>query len=88
VNDPLTIYRLVLNGAGVGGLSAYVCAADIEAGRLVRLFPEWRLPSVEVNAVFPSNRELSPTVRAFVDFLKSASGPSISWQSDLVNNRT
>jgi DNA-binding transcriptional LysR family regulator len=85
VNDPLTIYRLVLNGAGVGGLSAYLCEADIEAGRLVRLFPEWTLPSVEVNAVFPSNRELSPTVRAFVDFLKSASGPSMSWQSDLVD---
>ncbi len=86
VNDPLTIYRLVLNGAGIGGLSAYLCEADIEAGRLVRLFPEWTLPSVEVNAVFPSNRELSPTVRAFVDFLKSASGPSVSWQSDLVDN--
>jgi len=87
VNDPLSIYRLVLNGAGVGGLSAYVCAADIEAGRLVRLLPEWGMPSVEVNAVFPSNRELSPTVRAFVDFLKNASGPSTSWQTDLVDNR-
>jgi LysR family transcriptional regulator, regulator for bpeEF and oprC len=82
VNDALTIQRLVVNGAGVGGLSAYVCAADIQAGRLVRLFPEWRLPSVEVSVVFPSNRELSPTVRAFVDFVTSASRPGTSWQSD------
>jgi DNA-binding transcriptional LysR family regulator len=85
VNDPLTIHRLVLNGAGIGGLSSYVCAADIEAGRLVRLFPEWGMPPVEVNVVFPSHRELSPTVRAFVDFLKNASGPSMSWQTDLVD---
>ena len=82
VNDPLTIYRLVLNGAGIGGLSAYLCAADIEAGRLVRLFPEWAMPAVQVNVVFPSNRELSPTVRAFVEFLKSASTPGVGWQSD------
>jgi DNA-binding transcriptional LysR family regulator len=82
VNDALTIYRMVLNGAGVGGLSAYVCAADVEAGRLVRLFPEWKMPSVEVNVVFPSNRELSPTVRAFVEFVKNASTPGMSWQSD------
>lgn len=82
VNDALTIHRMVLNGAGVGGLSAYVCAADVEAGRLVRLFPDWKLPSVEVNVVFPSNRELSPSVRAFVEFVKSASKPGLWWQSD------
>ena len=81
MNDALTIHRLIVNGAGVGGLSAYVCAADVQAWRLVRLFPEWRLPSVEVSVVFPSNRELSP-VRAFVDFVKSASRPGTSWQSD------
>jgi DNA-binding transcriptional LysR family regulator len=85
VNDPLTIYRLVLNGTGVGGLSAYLCAADIEAGRLVRLFPQWRMPPVEVNVVFPSNRELSPTVRAFVEFLRGASTPDAGWQSDPVD---
>jgi LysR family transcriptional regulator for bpeEF and oprC len=82
VNDALTIHRMVLNGAGVGGLSAYVCAADVEAGRLVRLFPDWKMPSVEVNVVFPSNRELSPSVRAFVEFVKSASKPGMWWQSD------
>jgi DNA-binding transcriptional LysR family regulator len=84
VNDPLTIHRLVLNGAGVGGLSAYLCATDIEAGRLVRLFPQWRMASVEVSVVFPSNRELSPAVRALVEFLKDASKPGAGWQSDLV----
>ena len=82
VNDALTVHRMVVNGAGVGGLSAYVCAPDLQAGRLVRLFPEWMMPSVEVSVVFPSNRELSPRVRAFVDFLKAASRPGTSWQAD------
>jgi DNA-binding transcriptional LysR family regulator len=82
VNEALTIHRLVRCGAGVGCLSAYICAPDIQAGRLVRLLPEWKLPSLEVSAVFPSNRELAPAVRAFVDFMSSASGPGSSWRSD------
>jgi DNA-binding transcriptional LysR family regulator len=82
VNDALTIHRLVVNGAGIAGISAYLCTADLAAGRLARLFPEWKLPSVEVNVVFPSNRELSPVVRAFVDFLTSASGSNLPWQTD------
>lgn len=82
VNDALTIHRLVANGAGLGCLSGYLCTPDIEVGRLVRLFPKWALPAVEVSIVFPSNRELSATVRAFVDFLKAASAPGKSWQGD------
>jgi LysR family transcriptional regulator for bpeEF and oprC len=79
VNEALTIQRLVLNGAGLGVLSGYMCAPGIAAGRLVRLFPEWTLPPVEVNVVFPSNRELAPSVRAFVDFLKQGSVPGQGW---------
>jgi LysR family transcriptional regulator for bpeEF and oprC len=82
INDPLTIHRLVVNGAGIGCLSGYLCVPQFETGRLVRLFPEWTMPVVEVNAVFPSSRELSPTVRAFVDFIKDASAPGKSWQDD------
>jgi LysR family transcriptional regulator, regulator for bpeEF and oprC len=82
VNDALTIHRLVVNGAGVGIISGYLCAPDIAAGRLVRLFPEWRLDALEVNVVFPSRRELSPVVRAFVDFMRVASKPGALWQDD------
>ena len=82
VNDPATIHRLVVNGAGVGCLSGYLCTPDVEAGRLVRLLPEWRLPPLDVNLVFPSSRALSPTVRAFVEFVKDNSAPGRSWQAD------
>jgi len=82
VNDALTIHRLVVNGAGIGIISGYLCAPDIAAGRLVRLFPEWRLDALEVNVVFPSRRELSPVVRAFVDFMRDASKPGALWQDD------
>jgi DNA-binding transcriptional LysR family regulator len=82
VNEALTIYRLALNGAGLGILSGYLCAPEIAADRLVRLFPDWSPPPVEVNLVFPSRRELSPAVRAFVDYMKEVSTPGVLWLCD------
>jgi LysR family transcriptional regulator for bpeEF and oprC len=82
VNEALTIYRLALNGAGLGILSGYLCAPEIAADRLVRLFPDWSPPPVEVNLVFPSRRELSPAVRAFVDYMKELSTPGVLWLCD------
>lgn len=79
VNEVVTLQRLVVNGAGLGVLSGYLCMSGIAAGRLVRLFPDWSLPPVGVSAVFPSNRELAPAVRAFVDFLKQGSVPGQGW---------
>ena len=80
VNDPLTIDRLVANGAGIGCVSGYLCTPDFKTGRLIHLLSEWTLPSVKVSVVFPSHRELAPAVRAFVDFIKNASQPGVSWQ--------
>jgi DNA-binding transcriptional LysR family regulator len=82
VNEALTIHRLVINGAGIGLLSGYICAPLIEAGRLVRLLPEWSPSPVEVSIVFPSRRELAPTVRAFADYMKEVSRPGILWLDD------
>jgi LysR family transcriptional regulator, regulator for bpeEF and oprC len=82
VNEALTIHRLVSNGAGLGILSGYICAPQIMTGRLVHLFPDWSSPAVEVSLVFPSRRELSPVVRAFVDYMKEVSRPGILWMKD------
>lgn len=86
VNDPVTIHRLVANGVGIGCISAYLCAPDIATGKLVRLLPEWSIPPVEVSLVFPSNRELSPAVRAFVNYMKSASVPGQLWFNNEIPN--
>lgn len=78
VNDVLTIHRLVVNGSGIGCIAAYLAGQNIAAGDLVHLLPAWSLPPVPVSVVFPSNRHLLPTVRAFVDFLEGAA-PSWLW---------
>ena len=84
VNEAVTIQRLVVNGAGLGILSGYLCAPSIATGRLVRLLPEWTLPPMEVSVAFPSNRELASAVRAFVDFLKHESVPGQGWLDEAV----
>lgn len=88
VNDALTIHRLVLSGAAIGIISCYLCAPDIKAGHLVHLLPEWTAPTVGVSMIFPSKRELSPAVRAFVDFMKSANPPGLQWQNNELPVRT
>jgi DNA-binding transcriptional LysR family regulator len=84
VNDALTIHRLVRSGAGIGVISCYLCAPDLEAGRLVRLLPEWSSAPVAVNLVFPSRRELTSSVRAFVDYLKASNPPGTHWQNNVI----
>jgi DNA-binding transcriptional LysR family regulator len=79
VNEALTLHKLVLNGAGIGIISGYLCAPAFAARRLVRLFPDWSLPSVDVSIVFPSKRELDPNVREFVNFMKEVTAPGRSW---------
>ena len=82
VNEALTIHRLVSNAAGLGLLTGYICAPEIEARRLVHLFPEWSPPAIDVHLIFPSRRDLAPTVRAFVDYMKEVSRPGFLWMND------
>lgn len=83
INDALTIHNLVRKDAGIGVISAYLCGPDFKAGRLVRILPEWSMPPVDVSIVYPSRRELSPTVRAFVDFLREMTAQGDGWQADI-----
>jgi DNA-binding transcriptional LysR family regulator len=56
-------------GLGVALLPDHVCWPDLDAGRLVRLFPEWHAQEGVVHLVFTTRRGLPPAVRAFIDHL-------------------
>lgn len=67
------IIRLAaLGGAGIAFQPYFIVGDDIEAGRLVRVLPEWQSPELGVYAVYPSRKHLSAKVRTFVDFLVAA----------------
>jgi DNA-binding transcriptional LysR family regulator len=82
VDEALTIHRLVRNGAGIGIISGYLCGYEVLAGRLVHLLSDWRCPPVPVSLVFPSRRELAPSVRAFADHLKAHCEAGKGWMED------
>ncbi|RON89752.1 LysR family transcriptional regulator [Pseudomonas fluorescens] len=68
-NSSTAIRSMTLSSLGVSVLPAWVVADDIAAGRLVRLLPEYSLPSQSINVVFPNTPHLPHKSRAFIDFL-------------------
>jgi len=62
-------HACVLAGCGLAVLPDFVVAADLAAGRLVHLLPQWSLPDGGVHAVFPEARFRSARVRHFIDVL-------------------
>src|SRR5271163_3138450 len=75
VNGPIvTSHRHVLRAATLRGLGiAYgpidFFRDDLEAGRLVRVLAEHRLPEATIYAVYPASRQLSAKVKVFNDFM-------------------
>ncbi len=69
VPEPDVVRTMLLGHAGVGMLPDFHAAADIAAGRLVRVLPAYHCGSVEAHALYPSHRSLSAKVRVFIDAL-------------------
>lgn len=80
LNNGLLDREAALRGAGIALLPSFYVGADIRAGALVRLLPEWRPPELGVYAVHPHRRHVPPKVRAFVDFLARRVGPKPDWE--------
>lgn len=69
------IIRLAaLRGAGIVFQPQFIIGDDVDAGRLVRVLPDWQSVELGVYAVYPSRKHLSAKVRTFVDFLVNALG--------------
>jgi len=67
MNNAFGVRDALLRSLGIGALPLLVAAESVTAGRLVPVLPAWRPPAMPVHALYPSNRYLSPKVRAFID---------------------
>ena len=75
VDDYTAMVELVAAGQGVGLMPELHVAEGEKAGQLVRVFPEWVLPSPPIHLVY-STRQLPERVRLLIDFLgKSLQAP-------------
>ena len=70
--DLRTLLAAALAGVGAALLPVVECRAHLEAGRLVRLLPEWAAADGVLHLVFISRRSMLPSVRAVIDFAAEA----------------
>jgi len=68
-NDGAIARAWAVDGRGIALKSLWDIGADLQAGRLVVLMPEWRAPESPVHAIFPRGRYMPARLRLLLDFL-------------------
>jgi DNA-binding transcriptional LysR family regulator len=68
-NSGETLHQAAREGVGICLAAGFLIRDDLEAGRLVRLLPEYRPVELSMNAVYPHRHHLSAKVRTFIDML-------------------
>lgn len=71
-NNGNTARAAALAGAGIVWQPSFVVGEDVRAHRLVEVMPAYRMPPIDILAIYPSRRHLSAKVRVMVDFLAYA----------------
>lgn len=68
VNDTDAYVEAGLHGLGLIRAASYMVLPHLRNGRLRRVLPDLNAPIEPLSIMYPHNRHLSPTVRAFVDW--------------------
>jgi DNA-binding transcriptional LysR family regulator len=68
-NNGDALRALAVKGAGLVFAPDFIVEDDLQAGRLVRLLPEFATGETPVHAVYPHSKFLSAKTRTFIDFL-------------------
>ena len=67
-NTARAVLRAAVAGLGIALLPHPVTAADVQAGRLLRVLPEYRREGADLYAVCVSRRQIPRAVSAFIEF--------------------
>ncbi|MGC1550642.1 MAG: LysR family transcriptional regulator [Rhodanobacter sp.] len=74
VNGGLALREAALAGLGVILQPQMMLQADLDAGLLVRLFPDWPAPSWPVHVVYLPDTRMPPKLESFIAFLQDTLG--------------
>ena len=69
VNDTDAYVVCGLEGLGLIRPGSYMVLPHLRSGRLRQVLTDYAAPAVALSVIYPKNRHLSPTVRAFVDWI-------------------
>jgi DNA-binding transcriptional LysR family regulator len=70
VDSPGVLRSLLQQHVGVSVLDEFNAQDGINSKRLIRLLPEWSLPTAGIYAVYPPGRQMPAKVRSFIDFYR------------------
>jgi len=82
-NNGLVNREVALAGAGIVMLPTFYIGDQLRAGELKPVLCRFKPAELGMHAVYPERRNLSPKVRAFVDFLAQKSGGEPPWDRGL-----
>jgi len=71
-NSPDLLARIAARGAGIALSSTLFAQPYLQTGELVRVLPEWEMPSANGWAVFPSRKLMPAKTRAFLEMMQAA----------------
>lgn len=69
VNDADAYVTCGLEGLGILQPGRFMVLPHLRSGALREILRDWRPPRIPISAVYPHNRQLSPKVRVFVDWV-------------------
>ncbi|MFZ6654427.1 LysR substrate-binding domain-containing protein [Undibacterium sp. TJN19] len=85
-NSPELLTRLAVHGKGIVMLSDHFADHHVRSGALLPLLEDWKLPDVNLWAVFPGRRLMPARTRVFLDALQAEfSGPRCQKMLDQIN---
>ena len=69
-NSPDLLARIAVRGAGIARSSTLFAEPYVQTGELVRVLPEWQMPTANGWAVFPSRKLMPAKTRAFLAMME------------------
>jgi LysR family transcriptional regulator, regulator for bpeEF and oprC len=68
-NDGDAYLQCGLQGLGVIQVLRFLACPHLQSGALIEVLDQWRPEPYPISAIYPQNRHLSPSVRAFIDWV-------------------
>ena len=69
-NNGMLLAEIAAAGGGIALAPSFILQPLIDAGRLLRVLPDWSTPRLPIHAVYPTRRHLSAKVQAMASFLR------------------
>lgn len=68
-NNGMLLAELAVAGGGIVHAPCFILQPAIAHGALLRLLPDWRMPRLPIQVVYPTRRHLSAKVQVMTAFL-------------------